>query len=309
MRTCGGRLWRPHGIGAAGKVSMGTFRDELRVKLSTVEDLPTLPSIILELERLLHSESTGIAEVALVIEEDPGIAGGVLRVANSVMFYSSVSGTIVSVRDAIVRLGLKEVSQVVSTAALIRTFKTMGPHLSPRYFWRHSLMTAVAGRAIARTAASFGFYFEEEAYMAGLLHDLGLLILDQYFPDVYEQLHAALGSAGAGNADVERDVLGIDHGEIGGYLLEQWDLPLLLVQAVMWHNQPDRATPEAQLLAETVRTSEVIAEVLEAEGSSEELMQTLVNRGLWTQLRIPVDSVTAIVAETKKDGTPVFALV
>ncbi|MCX5758832.1 MAG: HDOD domain-containing protein [Candidatus Hydrogenedentes bacterium] len=283
---------------------MGTFRDELRDKLSTVEDLPTLPSIILELERLLHSESTGIAEVALVIEEDPGIAGGVLRVANSVMFYSSVSGTIVSVRDAIVRLGLKEVSLVVSTAALIRTFNTMGPHLNPRRFWRHSLRTAVAGRTIARTAAAFGFYFEEEAYMAGLLHDLGLLILDQYFPDVYEQLYAALGSAGAGNAEIERDVLGIDHGEIGGYLLEQWDLPPVLVEAVMWHNQPDRATPEAQLLAETVRTSEIVTEVLEAEG-----MQTLLNRGLWAQLRIPVDSVTAIVAETKKDGTPVFALV
>jgi len=290
-------------------MDMGTFRDELKAKLATVEDLPTLPSIILELERLLHSESTGVAEVAVVIEEDPGIAGGVLRVANSVMFYSSLSGTIVSVRDAIVRLGFKEVRQIVSTAALIRTFKTIGRHLNPQRFWRRSLRTAVAARAIARTASSSGFYFEDEAYMAGLLHDLGLLVLDQYFPDVYERLHVALGAGDAGNADVERDELGIDHGEIGGRLLERWDIPQLLVESVMWHNQPDRAAPEARILSETIRTAEAITEIVEAGGASEELMQALVNRELWTQLRIPAGGVEAIIAETREEGTPVFALV
>ncbi len=288
---------------------MSTFRERLNITLAAVEDLPTLPSILTELERLLHSESTGAAEIALVIEEDPGIAGGVLRVANSVMFYSSMSGTIVSVRDAIVRLGLKEVGQLVSAAALIRTFKSMGSHLNPRHFWRRSLCTAVAGRVIVRTATSIRTLAEEEAYMAGLLHDIGLLILDQYFPDDYEQLHAAFESKGANNADIERDILGIDHGEIGGFLLDQWNLPAPLVQAVTWHNQPDRALPEARLLTETVRTSEDIAGVLEAEGPSEELMQTLIDRALWTELSIPGDAVTAIVAETKRDSTPVFALV
>ncbi len=288
---------------------MSTFRDELIAKLSMVEDLPTLPSIIFEIERLLQSDYAGVAEIAVVIEEDPGIAGGILRGANSVVFYSSLSGTIVSVRDAIVRLGLREVGRLVSAAALIQTFKNMGPHLNPQHFWRRSLRTAVAGRVIARTTTKFGFFIEEEAYMAGLLHDLGLLILDQYFPDAYVRLHAASASAGAENADAERDVLGIDHGEIGGYLLNEWNIPPLLVQAVTWHNQPDRATPEARLLAETVRASEVVAEVLEDEGHSEELMGYLVNRGLWAELGIPADSVEAIVAETKKDGTPVFALV
>ncbi|HPO13041.1 MAG TPA: HDOD domain-containing protein [Candidatus Hydrogenedentes bacterium] len=288
---------------------MSTFRDKLKVKLATVEDLPTLPSILTELERLLHSESSGVAEIALVIEEDPGIAGGVLRVANSVMFYSSMSGTIVSVRDAIVRLGLKEVGQLVSSAALIRTFKTTGSHLNPKRFWRRSLCTAVAGRVIARAARSSKSFAEEEAYMAGLLHDLGFLILDQYFPDDYEQLHAAFESKGADSADIERDILGIDHGEIGGYLLDLWNLPMPLVHAVTWHNQPENAVPETRLLTETVRTSELITEILEAENAADERMQTLLDRELWAELCIPTEDVASIVAETKKDSTPVFALV
>ncbi len=288
---------------------MGTFRDELAVKLATVEDLPTLPSIILELERLLHSDSAGSAEIAVVIEEDPGIAGGVLRVANSVMFYSSVSGTIVSVRDAVVRLGLREIGQVVSSAALIQTFKSIGPHLNPRQFWRNSLRTAVAGRTIARSATARDAFIEEEAYMAGLLHDLGLLILDQYFPDVYEGIYAGLGEAGGGNADAERELLGIDHGEIGGFLLDQWGLPPLLTQAVTCHNQPENASPEAQLLAETVRTSELISDILETESRPDDMMQALLNREVWARLGIAEDHVPDIVNKTEEDGTPVFALV
>jgi len=287
---------------------MRVFRDELAVKLSTVEDLPTLPSIVLELERLLQNEAVGVDDVALVIEEDPAIAASVLRVANSVMYYSSISGTIISLRDAITRLGFKEVDRLVSSAALIRTFGRLGHHLDPKCFWRKSLSTAVAGRVIARSVTVPVPLDEGEAYIAGLLHDVGLLILDEYFPDTYGQLQAVAVKQGGALADVERGVLGLDHGEIGGYLLDRWNLPEALVEAITWHNQPDRAKPEARLTAEGVQVSEMATEVLDVEGDSEELMQTMLGHRIWGQLGISSEGVVAVLDETRSQRTPVFAL-
>jgi HD-like signal output (HDOD) protein len=288
---------------------MSSFRDQLTAKLSILEDLPTLPSIIITLERLLHDETVAMEEVALVIEEDPAIAGSVLRVANSVMYYSSLSGTIVSVRDAIVRLGLKEVGRLVSTAAFIRTFGKLGPHWDPGRFWRHSLRTAVAARVIGRSATVPVSFYEDEAYMAGLLHDVGWLILDQYFPDAYDRLQTTMEKQGLAKADDERAVLGLDHGEIGGCLLDLWNLPEVLVEAVAWHNQPDRAKPEARLLAEAVQVSEIITEALKGGDDSEELMQTMLGQELWGKLGISREGVAAVVDETRGQSTPVFALV
>ena len=140
---------------------MNSFQYELEVKLSTVDDLPTLPSIILELERLLHRDAVSAAEVAILIEEDPAMAPSVLRVANSVMFYSSQSGAIFSVQDATVRLGFKQLRELVRTAAFIRAFGKMTRQMDPRRFWRRSLITAVAGRVIARSVRVPALLYED----------------------------------------------------------------------------------------------------------------------------------------------------
>jgi len=288
---------------------MSTFQDELAAKLSAIEDLPTLPAIIMELERMLHNDMVSAAEVGVVIEEDPAIAANVLRVANSAMFYSSVSGTIVSIRDAIVRLGFKEVHQIVSAAAFIREFGKMARRVDPEHFWRRSLGTAVAGRVIANTATESASFFEEDAYVAGLLHDIGLLLLDQYFAEAYDQVEAAMASQDASWADTEREILGLDHGQIGGLLLENWNIPDIVVQAVTWHNQPANANPDAQVTAEGIQVAELIAEILDADEVSEERMQHLVTHEFWAKLGIDEAGVAKVLEETKSQSNPVFALV
>ncbi len=288
---------------------MDSFQDELTAKLSAIEDLPTLPAIIMELERMLHSDTVSAEEVGIVIEEDPAIAANVLRVANSAMFYSSVSGTIVSIRDAIVRLGFREVHQVVSAAAFIRAFGKLARRVDPQHFWRHSLATAVAGRVMARSATQSASLFEEDAYIAGLLHDVGLLLLDQCFAEAYDQVEAAAESGNVSWADTEREVLGLDHGQVGGLLLENWNLPETIVHAVTWHNQPDRATPDAQTTAEAVRVAELVAELLDLAEIPEEKMQNLANQEIWAKLGISEAGVATVLEDTRSQSTPVFALV
>ncbi len=288
---------------------MGDFRSELTATLDTLEELPTLPAIIMELERLLHSDSVSMLEIAVVVEEDPAIAASVLRLANSVVYFNSMSGRIVSLRDALVRLGTREIQRLVSASAIIRAFGKMGRHLDPKRFWRQSLRTAVCLRTIARSAAAHVYIDEDEAYMAGLLRDIGLLVLDQYFPKAFEQLLAAMPSQEVLSPEVERAQLGLDHGEVGGCLLEQWNLPEVLIQAATWHNQPDQATPDARLLANAVRLAETITEMLEVEEGLEERLQSVHELPLWAELGLDADTVTYVIEETRKWSTPVFALI
>lgn len=285
------------------------FRDELIKKFSMLEDLPTLPSIIFELERLLSSDSASIQEIAVVIEEDPAIAASVLRVANSVVYFSSMSGRIVSLRDALVRLGLQEVQRLVSAAAIIKAFGNLGRHLDMKRFWQQSLRTAVCMRMIARSAAAKVYIDEDEAYMAGLLHDIGLLVLDQYFPDVFERVQADITARALPRPEVEQAQLGLDHGQIGGCLLEQWNLPPELVEAVSWHNQPDQAGADARTLASAVRVAEIVTDVLDAEDNSEEAMQLIHSQPFWGEIAFGPEAITAIVNETRQWSTPVFALI
>jgi len=284
------------------------FRDELTKKFSLLEDLPTLPSIIFELERMLHSDSASIQEIAVVVEEDPAIAASVLRVANSVVYFSSMYGRIVSLRDALVRLGLQEVQRLVSAAAIIKAFGNLGRHLDMKRFWQQSLRTAVCMRMIARSASGKVYIDEDEAYMAGLLHDIGLLILDQYFPDVYERLQADIAARARPRPEAEQAQLGLDHGQIGGCLLEQWNLPPELVEAVTWHNQPDQAGADARTLARAVRAAETVTDALESEDTSEETLQFINSQPFWEEVAFGPEAVAAITEETRQWSTPVFAL-
>ncbi len=290
---------------------MSTFQEELVAKLDALEDLPTLSSIVQELERLLHSDTVSMEEVALVIEEDPAIATAVLRVANSVVYFSSMSGRIVSLRDALVRLGTQEVHRLVSASAIIQAFGKLGHHLDATLFWRQSLRTAVCLRMMARAAAT-AYIDEDESYMAGLLHDIGLLVLDQYFPEVYEGLQAKIASQSLSGPEVERAELGLDHGQVGGCLLEQWNLPAELVEAVAWHNQPDQADADARFLASAVQIAELINDLLEAEDKtedkSEELTQIILGQPFWEEMGFGAEDIAGVIEETRKWSTPVFAL-
>ncbi len=288
---------------------MPTFQEELEAKLSVIEDLPTLPAIIMELERMLHNDMVSAAEVGVVIEEDPAIAASVLRVANSAMFYSSVSGTIVSIRDAIVRLGFKEIHQVVSAAAFIRAFGKLARRVDPQHFWKRSLSTAVAGRVIANAITKQVPFYEEDAYVAGLLHDIGLLVLDQLFAEAYDRVEAAMEGQTVSWAEKEREVLGLDHGQIGGLLLDNWNLPEIVVEAVRWHNQPDQAKPDAQVTAQGVQLAELVAETLDTEEIPEEQMQALLAHPSWEIFGIDQARAAKVLEDTRSLSNPVFALV
>jgi HD-like signal output (HDOD) protein len=257
---------------------MADFRDQLEKKLRIVEDLPTFPSVVFELERVMASDSSGAAEVALIIEEDPSLTANVLKLANSAAYYSSVSGTIVSVKDAVARLGFREIRQVVTTVELIRTFKDFGNLLKHQDFWRHSLRTAVSARGLGGASPRIDPIEQDEVYVGGLLHNVNLLLLDQYFPEVLNEVLTRVRQQGSSTAAVEQELLGMDHGEIGGELLKLWDIPESVVATVVGHLQPDQTADDIQHMVQIVNLAEILATNIKAaevllEGPNSELIE------------------------------------
>lgn len=159
---------------------MGDYRSKILGKLPKIHDLPGLPTVFVEIDRVIQSPNSGAAELAKVIETDPPTVASLLKMANS-SYYWGRQESIPSVRDAVVRLGLQEVRRLCQFACLSRLFVQPSTLVNHSQFWRHSYAVGSVARRIAEGHAASLKQEPDIAFTAGLLHDIGSLILDQFF--------------------------------------------------------------------------------------------------------------------------------
>lgn len=207
----------------------------LEILLSRSENLAALPQVVGTALRMLDNLEGASRDVARLVERDPAMAGKIMRVANSAYYGGR---DIQTVQRAVNFLGLKVLrSLIVSLTYQQMTLGRAGnSRLDKLEHWRHSLATAIAARLIARFRMPFR---AEDVYLAGLLHDVGILVLDRFMP---EELGLALESAASRLVplhEAERDVFGFDHAAVGGILAEQWGLGPLLRNAILFHHHPE----------------------------------------------------------------------
>lgn len=245
------------GIGAI------TFQTRLTTLLRTVDELPTLPKIALELQRALQDTRMGAAEIALLIEEDVSLTANVLKIVNSAHF--GTPGACTSVRAAVARLGFREIQRLATSLLVIRAFAGMGEHLDHQKFWRHSLFVAFSARSLAERTIKNTHVLPDQAYLAGLLHDTGKLILDQFFEGDYQQVLNYKNANDCSDVDAELHVLGMDHGEVGALLLELWRIDDEIVEAVRGHHLIDRCNSRYRAIAELVSLGDSLAHALDEE--------------------------------------------
>ena len=214
---------------------MANFLGEFRDVLAMGKDLPTLPGVVLELHTALDDELVSQTEISGIINRDPPLATRLLRLANSAAFNC---GTPVGdVSSAIQLLGVRQVRLLCVALSVVKVFSNGQGVLEHRSFWRHSAAVARAVRELARRLGYTGTPLAH-LYIGGLLHDVGLLLLDQYFP---QKLRHSLDMAQDGDEPlwrIESFVLGTDHGELGGLLLGRWMLPESIVSMVADHHHP-----------------------------------------------------------------------
>lgn len=229
-----------------------TRRDEI---LSKIAKIPSLPPVAAESIALLKDSDTSIAKIAKLIERDPALAANLLRIANSAFLGLPVK--VDSVRAAIVRLGTSKVSQVVTGFAVMpqSTQPLTGYGLPRKSLWENALAVATATDELTKLA---GKKPPADAYTAGLLHDLGKLVLDPFVAEAAQEIGRFAFEEIRSFDAAEREVLGIDHAEAGAALLDSWHLPENLVAAVRYHHEPESAPPQLTELVDLLHLGDQI---------------------------------------------------
>ncbi len=233
-----------------------------------IGELPVLGPATVELLRTLEAESTDVRRVVRVMARDPLLAAKVMRVANS-SYYGSAST--LALDQALIRIGLREVRNVVLTSAVIGAFpERSGFDLAA--YWRHCIASGLAARrlALAAPALSGGGVDDEGMYVCGLLHHLGIFLHAYFRGDDFRAARELGRAEGLPLFEAERRTLGFDHAESAAALLERWDFPVEVRSAARHHHEPETAPEEHRNAARVLHVAAMLCHAQQGdEGSFE----------------------------------------
>ena len=202
-------------------------------KLDSVPDLPSLPNIVVKVNNMLQEYDTPIKELSETIETDQAIVTKILRLVNST-FYGFRS-KIKNIPHAIIILGFSNIRNAVVSVSIITTFsgkKTLEA-FDITDFWKHSIAVAVTSRYLAEQSKLDS---PDDCFVAGLLHDIGKVVLSQNFTEFFSQIWELVKGNGLSFYEAEKKVLPADHAQIGGYLAKKWQFPASLIDSITYHH-------------------------------------------------------------------------
>ena len=203
-------------------------------QLDKIKEIPTLPTIVFELNQHLQNPETSIAKVSQTIEKDQAMALKILKLVNSAFygFRSKVS----DVNNAVVLLGFNAVRNAIISVSVINALpKTLlFQDFEMIDFWKHSLAVAVTSKNIAQKA---GGESADNCFVGGLLHDVGKVIMAQYLTDEFVKVWSRMQNEYLPFYEAEQKELPVDHTQIGAYLADRWQLPTGLTDAIRWHHE------------------------------------------------------------------------
>ena len=211
---------------------------ELKRLIERTVSVPTIPSVLMRMDRVLASPETCAGDVAKAVSSDPALASKVLRIANSA--YYGLKSRVTSLDLAVALLGFKVIRNIVVTASLLDSFggAADGTTVQAEGFWRHSAQTAAAAKLIHSRFVKGDKAVDDDAYTAGLLHDLGKLILLDKRKREYIAMMTRARAKGTPLYLAEREEYGYDHAQVGGLLAENWHLPASVVAGITHHHDP-----------------------------------------------------------------------
>jgi putative nucleotidyltransferase with HDIG domain len=209
--------------------------------LDRVDDLPPLPAVAAKVMHMAEDDRTSAMDLAQVLATDQALTAKLIRISNSA--YYGFARRISTVREAVVMLGFKQVRQVSVGASMMNAFKRHGVNdgFDLDLFWGHSVAVAVASEALAKKTLGAK---PEDAFTAGILHDIGRLVLRQVMPEEFAHAVAIARSGELSLHDAELEVTGYAHDEIGQALGERWKFPGHLVDAVRCHHDDSLTAAE-----------------------------------------------------------------
>ena len=224
---------------------MNSALERVEQKLVEIGSLPTIPTLLLPLLQHLcePAEAVSIERVVSIIAQDPSLAAQCLRMVNSPLF--GMRYRVETVRGAVMGLGVNRVRQIAMACSLLKSFACRNA-VPARALWAHSLAVAMVAEKFARQAE---YPEPEQAYSAGLLHDLGILVALVACPAEFDSAAVVASHERRALYLCERELNSFDHGEIGALLARQWQLPAPYHQVLRYHHEVEKASEHRCLVA------------------------------------------------------------
>lgn len=203
------------------------------LKVGRIKEIPTLPLVVLELNKQLKDPDTSVAKIAGTIEKDQALSSNILKLVNSAFYGFNTK--ISDIRNAVVLLGYNTVRNAIVSISVIKAFSGSSAlaGFDVSEFWKHSLAVAVTSKNISMMTK---INSPDNCFVGGLLHDIGKVILAQYFQEIFAKIWLTAQEENTSFWSAEQDIVPADHAKIGAFLAARWKLPKGLVYAIRRHH-------------------------------------------------------------------------
>jgi len=269
---------------------MQTSMDKIKDLILSIKDLPTLPTVAMEVMALTQDPDSSMADIVTVVQNDPAITTKILRIANSA-FYG-MRQKIDSINRALVVLGMNEVNNLITSISVFKTFPITSdsPSFDREKFWEHCALT---GEIAKNISVKLGMKIMSEVFTAGLLHDVGKIIMDQYFHDDFNKALEISFSQNIPLYEAEKQVFGVNHSQIGGWVAEKWKLPRNLTDSILYHHKPERSM-NYKLLTAIVDVANTFAKIADFSFSGERVQVIIEETAAWQIIKAEIPAVSNI---------------
>lgn len=261
---------------------------EFRKALREIKNLPTLPGIVLKLTKMAEDPDTTTEQMGKLISKDHILAAKLLKLVNSA-FYGFPQ-RISSLNSAIILLGFNVIKSLIISASIFEVMESEDVEL-----WEHSLGCAVVCNVLAKR---LGVKDPEEVSTAGLIHDIGKVAIKMELPREYEMITKLVESKKISRLEAERQVLGLDHAEVGGWLAKSWNMPNKLVEPIASHHDP-RLAKEEQLASAIVHFANIMIRGLGYGHGGDSQVPPLSNRA-WRMLEFTPTDLDLVLEEVEE---------
>lgn len=273
------------------------------IRLEQVQQLPTLPAVIVNLQAAVRDPNTDARRVARIIEDDPAIMARVLKVVNSA-FYGPPATPVNSLQLAVARLGMRAVSNLALTTSVFSVFGDEDHDLfSKEQFWRHCICTGIVVNILCERCQEHlnHRYSRDVLHLAGLLHDMGKILLIQHLTEDFLEALRRSKEQSCTLFEAEREILGCDHAQVGAWLGMKWNLSTEILQTIRWHHDPEQADVDGRELALLCHSANYICNI-EQIGDGGDLTAPSFMQTVWRRLGLSVADVSDIVDQVMEES-------
>lgn len=278
--------------------------DKYKMRVENIPDLPALPHVIIHLNRMLNDPRSDAKKVGEILSTDPSLSAKVLKMANSA--YYGMTSEISTISRATVVLGLNTVHSLALTTSVLELFEVAeigGVYFTADEFWKHSIATAAVAKIICEETDCC---IPEEGWIAGLIHDIGKIVLNQYFYNEFNIVMAYVHERDSLFVNAEKECIGITHCNVGKWVVEKWSLPPIFHEAIAMHHNPMKAEL-APNLSIAVHIADIFCRIKKL-GSGGDNKVPFLDKNIFSEIGLTGQKCRNVMARMNKETEKAFSI-